>query len=58
MNTYLLYWLYLLVSISFVYWFVVAVNYTFPQINPIIVSLIATAILYFVSNQQSLILLV
>jgi len=51
-------WIYILITISFVYWFITGGVYLFPNVNPIIVSFIAMMVLYYVSNQRSLVLLV
>lgn len=51
-------WIYILLTISFVYWFIVAGTYMFPKVNPILISFVAMGILYLLSNQQSLVLLI
>ena len=58
MNLYILTWLYILLTISFVYWFIVGGTTLFPNIPPLIISLIAMIIIYYLSNRQSLILLI
>ena len=50
-------WVYLLVIVTCVYWFIVAGIYMFPTVNPLIFSLVAMILLYFLSNQKALVLL-
>jgi hypothetical protein len=58
MNKNVVVWFYLILTFSFVYWFIIGGTYMFPNVNPIIISFIAMLILYYLSNQQSLILLI
>ena len=58
MNRELIIWFYLLITISFVYWFIVGGTYLFPNVNPILISFVAMILLYFLSSQQSLVLLI
>ena len=58
MNPLISNWLYLLLVISFVYWFIVGGLYLFPNVSPWIISIIAAVLVYFLSNQQSLVLLI
>ena len=58
MNQLVSMWIYILLVISFVYWFTIVSTYAFPTTNPIIFSLIGAIIIYYLSNQQTLILLV
>lgn len=58
MNSQIKNWLYLLIAISIIFWLIIGGNYLFPSINPIIISIVAMIIVYFITNQQTLLLLV
>ena len=58
MNLYVQTWLYLLIAISFVYWFIVGGHKLFPTLNPLIISIMAMIIVYYMSNYQSVVLLI
>ena len=51
-------WIYLLIVISIAYWLIMAGVYLFPNISPIIISLIVLVIIYVISSQQSVVLLI
>lgn len=57
-NPQILTWLYILLIISFIYWFTVGGRQLFPNSPPIIISIIAMAIVYYMSNQQAIVLMV
>lgn len=58
MNPLVVTWLYILVTISFLYWFLIGGMIMFPNVHPIVISLIGMLAIYYLSNQKTLILLV
>lgn len=58
MNPLVLTWLYILVTITFLYWFLVSGMLMFPNIHPIFISLIGMLVVYYLSNQRTLVLLI
>ena len=58
MNSLVSTWIYILVTITFLYWFLVSGTTLFPNIHPIFISLAGMFIIYYLSNQQTLVLLV
>lgn len=50
-------WLYLLLVISIAYWLIVGGMKLFPSVNPLLISVIVLVIIYFVTRQQSIVLL-
>ena len=58
MNPQVTTWLYILITISFLYWFLVGGMTLFPNIHPIFISLFGMLVIYYLSNQRTLILLV
>jgi hypothetical protein len=58
MNKVFAIWIYLLLAISFVYWFSAIGMYAFPKVSPIIFSLIATAIVYYLSRYQTFVFMI
>jgi hypothetical protein len=58
MNPQILTWLYILLIISFIYWFTVGGRQLFTFSPPIIISIIAMPIVYYMSNQQAIVLMV
>ena len=58
MNPLVVTWIYILVTISLLYWFLIGGMILFPNVHPTVISLIGMLVIYYLSNQKTLILLV
>lgn len=58
MNPIVLTWLYILVTITFLYWFIVSGTIFFPNVHPMFISLLGMIVVYYLSSQRTVMLLI
>lgn len=58
MNPLVLTWIYILVTITFLYWFIVSGMLLFPNVHPMLISLIGMLAVYYLSNRRALLLMI
>jgi len=58
MNPLVLTWLYILATVTFLYWFIVNGVLMFPNVHPMFISLIGMLVDYYLSNRKAVILMI